>query len=470
MNGRAKRRDKRGVALLLVITAIAIMTVMLTEFQDEASGDLAAAISDRDALKAEYLARSGINLSRLLIAAEPTIRKAMSILFMGMQGGPPQIPVWEYADRVLGAFNDKEGSEDFAALTGTDMTLGENLGIEGGKFEVTIVDEDAKINVNVAARSNTLSNNNLAKQLLGLMAGDQYSPMFENRDRDDQFTTRQDVCSAIIDWADLDEELFSCDQRAAPSSQAVEDNSYHLLKDPYWRKNAAYDSLDELHLVRGVGDDYWATFVDPEPTKPRKRVMTVWGQGAVNVNTANAQTLLAIVCAGTGGKAKMCLDPLEAQKFLMLVTMLQGFTMGMPLFPTRDAFINTMQGGGMFGSVFTMLGIEKVVFDSKEMVKAAISTESKMFSIYSDGIVPGYQRKTRVRVHAVVDFRDAPAPGAAPMPTTTGTGQTGTGQFVVPGTAATTGATGATGALGPDSIAGALAPNPGGTVIYYRTE
>jgi general secretion pathway protein K len=467
MRTRAKRKGERGVALVLVVGAIAIMTVMLTEFQDETSSDLASAVADRDALKAEYLARSGINLSRLLIAAEPMIRNAMSIFFIGSRSGPPQIPVWEFADRVLGAFNDSEGTAEFAALTGTDMTRGQHLGIEGGKFEITVVDEDAKLNVNLAARNDNITRIRLATQLLGLTSGDQYSPMFENRDRDDQFTSRQTLCSAIIDWADADEELFSCDLRAAPSSQAAEDTSYQLLKTPYMRKNAAYDSLEELHLVRGVGDDVWATFVDPEPNKPHKRVVTVWGQGAVNVNTANAQTLLAIVCAGTGQKAKMCLDPLEAQKFLMLVTMLQGFTMGMPLFQSPNDFINVLQGGGMFGPVFTSLGIEKVVFDSKEMVKAAIATESKMFSIYSDGIVPGYQRKTKVRIHTVVDFRDAPAPVAAPVLAANqpGAAQPGAAQaFVASGSSATGGG------VGPDSIPGALAPNPGGTVIYFRME
>jgi general secretion pathway protein K len=459
MKQRIKRRETRGVALVLVIGAIAVMTVMLTEFQDDASGELAAAIADRDALKAEYLARSGINLSRLLIAAEPTIRNALFLL-----GIKVQIPVWEFADRVLGAFNDSEGTAEFAALTGTDMTRGENLGIEGGKFEVTIVDEDAKLNVNVAARSENISRIRLASQLIGLMAGEQFSPMFENRDRDDQFTSRQTVCSAIIDWADLDEEMFSCDQIAAPSSQAVEDNSYQLLKKPYWRKNAAYDSLDELHLVRGVGDDFWATFIDPEPTKPHKRVMTVWGAGPVNVNTANAQTLLAIVCAGTAGKAKMCLDPLEAQKFIMLVTMVKGFTAGMPIFQSPKDFIANMKGGGFFGPVSAFLNIEKLTFVSDDLVTAAISTRSDMFSIYADGIVPGYQRKTTVRVHAVVDFRNVPPPGLAPLPTT---GTPGTGNVQ---TIPASGSTAAAGGLGPDSITGALAPNPGGTIIYYRTE
>ena len=37
---KSKRHKKRGVALVLVLGSIAIMTVMLTEFQDEATGEL----------------------------------------------------------------------------------------------------------------------------------------------------------------------------------------------------------------------------------------------------------------------------------------------------------------------------------------------------------------------------------------------------------------------------------------------
>ncbi len=61
-------------------------------------------------------------------------------------------------------------------------------------------------------------------------------------------------------------------------------------------------------MVRGVTDDFWATFVDPDPTNPKKRQMTVWGQGAVNVNTANPLTLYALVCSGAP-TAELCTDP-----------------------------------------------------------------------------------------------------------------------------------------------------------------
>ena len=78
---------------------------MLTEIQDESSAEFGSALAARDAVVAEYAAKSAVNLSRLLIAAEPTIRRSLSLVF-ALVGGPRQVPVWEYADRILGAFND----------------------------------------------------------------------------------------------------------------------------------------------------------------------------------------------------------------------------------------------------------------------------------------------------------------------------------------------------------------------------
>ena len=468
---KKKKRRQRGVALILVLGSIAILTIMLTDLQDETTSELSAALADRDALKAEYLAKSGTNLARLLIAAEPLIRQGISFFFLGRQ--PPQVPVWEFADRVLGAFNDEEGSQGFALLTGTDFSKGKNLGIEGGKFELTIVDEDSKLNVNTAARGDQINELRLATALLALMAGDRYNPMFEQRDRDDNFTDRATLCGAIVDWADPDENLFPCDPtNAAPPTQATEDISYQLLKKPYFRKNAAYDSLEELHLVRGVSDDFWATFVDPEPEKPKKRVITVCGQGAINVNSANAQTLLAVVCANVNPQTtKMCNDPLEAQKFLLGVTLVRSFTAGIPLFSTGNEFIKAMQGQGMVGQLLKALAIEPVTFKLASDAAKMVTAESKMFSLYADGIVPGYRRKTTVRIHTVIDFRGAPAPGAPLGNQTTSltTGAGGSSPASRP-TAGTGGAGGAGGSSSGQDLSAVMAPNPGGTVVYYRME
>jgi general secretion pathway protein K len=364
--------------------------------------------------------------------------------------------VWEYADRVLGAFNDKEASQDFAGLGGFDLNLGKNLGLKGGRFEVVIVDEDSKINVNMGA-SNEIAHIRLAKQLMSQMAPLQYNPLFEQRDATGNYNDRLSTCSAMIDWADPDEQLFSCDVTSAPSSNAVEDGWYQLLAKPYRRKNAPYDSLEELHMVRGVTDDFWSTFVDPVPIDPKKRQMTVWGQGAVNVNTANALTLFAIVCSGAP-QAELCTDPTQMQMFVMGVTMAQGISMGAPIFGTPGDFIQMMKGQGQLGPLLTAMGMKPVKFQSESDFAKSISTESKVFSVYAVGVVKGYKRETRVRIHSVVDFRAAASlsnltsqVAAAAAPSASATAQTIPGQ-------------------GPNAISSALQPSIGGQVLYFNIE
>jgi general secretion pathway protein K len=434
------------------------MIVMLAEFQDDAGSEFAAAISSRDSVQAEYMARSALNLSRLLVAAEPTMRQAVAPLFALAQRTVPQIPVWEYADRILGVFNSHDGAQDFLGLSGLDPSRGKNLGLRGGSFEVVIVDEDAKINVNMGA-SNEIAHIRVARQLMGRMAPPQYNPLFERPDSTGNYSDRLSICSALIDWADPDEQLYSCDLTSAPSSNAVEDGWYQLLPKPYRRKNAPYDSLEELHMVRGITDDFWSTFVDPDPTNPRKRELTVWGQGTVNVNTANPLTLFAIICSGAP-QAELCNDPVQMETFVTGVMMAQGMTMGAPLFGSAADFIATMKGQGMLGPMLSALGMKPVKFSSESDFAKSISTESKVFSVYTVGVVKGYKRETRVRIHAVVDFRAAPTLADLASAVTGAAGTTAT-------TKPTTTTTSETDA---NALQAALQPSIGGQILHFTIE
>ena len=235
---------------------------------------------------------------------------------------------------------------------------------------------------------------------------------------------------------------------------------------PYRRKNAPYDSLEELHMVRGVNDDFWATFVDPDPTNPRKRAMTVWGQGSINVNTANAQTLYGVVCAGAP-QAEICTDPNQAALFLTGVTMAHGITMGAPLFGSPADFINTMVGKGQLGPMLAAMGMKPVKFQSQSEFAKSITTESKVFSISAVGVKKGYRRETRVQVTSVVDFRAAPSLTASATSTST----SGTPGAPAPTTTSSSTVTLPNGQkLDPNGIAAALQPSTGGQVLYYRVE
>lgn len=456
---RLRRKRQRGAALVMVMAVITVLTLFLTDLSQNTATDVSAALAERDALRAEYHARSGVNLARLLIATEPTIRTAIAPFFMlFMQGKkPPQIPVWEFADKILGVFNGGSGQADFAAYSKLDTTTGKNLGL-GAKerFELRIVDEDSKVNLNLASRGDTVSSLRASQQILGVLAGPQYDPLFQAPDADGQTSDRQTICAAIIDWVDWDEQLYVCDPfNLTPQGGGAEDNFYQSIGLPYMRKNGGFDSLEELRLIRGVGDDFWATFVEPEPGRPDKRVVTVWGQGAVNVNTANAQTLLSITCA-YAPEALLCTDPVQMAAFLTGVNLARTFTKGIPLFATGQDFIQTMGGQGMIGPLLSSLGVQPVVFKNPKDAGRAVTTGSKVFGIYSEGVVEGRKTETRVRISAVVDFRSATPlsqlqvidpnnPQAAPQP-------------VDPAT------------LTPADILAAMNQNPAGTVLYWRVE
>jgi general secretion pathway protein K len=300
---------------------------------------------------------------------------------------------------------------------------------------------------------------------MGIISPIQYDPMFSERDLLGQFHDRFQTCQAIIDWADNDEQGFSCDfsNPNAPTSSGVEDSSYAMLPKPIRRKNAPYDSLEELHVVNGVTDDFWSTFVDPDPPNPKKRVMTVWGQGVVNVNTANAQTLLGVTCAGAP-TAEICTEPLQTGMFLLGVTMARGISMGAPIFSSPQDYINTMKGSGALGPMLTMLGMKPVKFLSESDFAKSITIESKMFSIYAVGIVKGYKRETRTSIVEVLDFRKAPVVQGPTLASILSAG-TASASASASAPAAPVNVANATG-----PITSATAANPAGQVIYFHID
>lgn len=478
---RRSLRRQRGVALLLVLGALTILTVMLTESQDESAADFASALTTRDQLIAEYAAKSGVNLARLLIATEPTIRKAMApILMLLMQGAPPQIPVWDHANRVLGAFNDSVGKEAFASLSGMDTRNGRNLGFDGAGFELDIIDEDSKININAPAHANSIVKRNLGAQLFGLMAGPQYDALFQQRDADNQFSDRLAICGAIIDFVDpdMDADQTFCDPtNQTAQSAGTEDGFYQQLPRPYERKNAALDSFDELHRIRGMSENFWSTFIEPDPDDPTKRVVTVWGQGKVNVNTANPQTVLALICSNTNPQTTLvCHDQVEAMKFLSAFGMVRMFTKGAPLFGTPDVFMSALQGKTMLGTMFAAIGLQPIQITNAGLLKDQISTESKVFSIYATGRVQSGSRQTQTKIHAVVDFRAAPPPGMPPsalQAANLAQGQAAA-QSALTNTTTTPTTAGSAGAAAPNAVQMAIQsvmkPSPGGSIVYFRVD
>jgi general secretion pathway protein K len=401
----------------MVLASVALLYVLAEQSRDEVEVHSMAAFAARDQLLAECQARSAVNLARVVLHAEPTIRRAITPVLapiMALMGrglsAPPQIPIWEQADLLIGPFRGAGGGAQLGELAGVDFATAKNLGGLTGLDSVRIVDEDAKINVNTLVRSSVAAIFT-ARQIQGLVASPELNPFFEQRDSDGQFTDRATFFSALVDYIDFDENQFDANLLNANASQSTsgpEDPTFYAsLRPPYRRRNAPLDSVEELRLVRGLGDDdLWARIIDPDPGNPLRRTVTVWGQGGLNVNTANAQTLLALICAFSIN-APQCQDPEQAARFITSITMVQALTlsMGIPLFTNAQNFVGTLQGRPPLGPMLQQLGFQPFTIPDTGALERNITVESKVFSVYAEASVG----RAHTRVHAVVDMRPQPA-------------------------------------------------------------
>ena len=189
----------------------------------------------------------------------------------------------------------------------------------------------------------------------------------------------------------------------------MEDALYQLLAKPYRRKNAPFDSLEELHMVRGDQRRLLGDVRRPRADEPEEAHHDGVGAGRGQREHGQRADALRARRAPARPTAELCTDPTQMQLFVTGVTMAQGITMGAPLFGSPADFIETMKGQGMLGPLLTTMGMKPVKFQSESEFAKSITTESKVFSIYAVGVVKGYKRETRVRIHAVVDFRTAPS-------------------------------------------------------------
>jgi general secretion pathway protein K len=296
------------------------------------------------------------------------------------------------------------------------------------------------------------------------MTGPQYDPLFDRRAEDGEYASRYDICSAIIDWVDPDQDLENCEGTANAAASPPEDTFYQSLRDPYQRKNAPFDSLEELRMVRGVGDDFWSTFIDPNPDDPGQRPVTIWGSGKLNINTVSAPTLLAYICAWAVPETALCNDPSGGMplNFITMMSITQGMFAGIPLFRSPRQMSNALQGKGQMADMaLPLIGGEPIQFLSVKGFEEGLTTRSQVFSIYADGYLKQNKRETHVRVTAVVDFRDAPTVEDLVKQATGQAGQAGAAS------ATTTPAESET-VTNPNAIGGALKPSTAGRILYYR--
>lgn len=429
---RVPREKREGIALLIAMGAIAILTIMVADLHETTGTGYAVAVSQRDGLRAEMLARSGLDLTRLLVAQEPAIRRTLAPLLQNVPIGglPPQLPVWNIANSVLAPFCDYEGVTEGSSI---DFNSTQGLGDLPGRCEIVAVAENSKINLGDPLHFNDDSARRVvAMQVFALMGGYQspspYDPLFQRLDAEGKFSTRLDIVSSLVDWWDADGQRTTFDPGAnTVAVSGSEDNVYTQYEDRYTIKNAPFDSIEEIRLVRGVTDDFWATFVEPDAEDPRTRIVTIYGSGRINPNDAPPAALIARLCSFEAVSTQtLCTDPLERQKFDYLLTTIRQMV-PLPLFQNEESFLLFVEGSAasnsLYGVLKSMLGENNPLLfrplsipaNKRGELRGAFITVARLLTIQATG----FSGRARTRIRAVVNFDTdwhPPPPNAGRMP------------------------------------------------------
>ncbi len=409
LRGRLDADRRQGMALLMALIMIVLITAFITEFNYSARVKILGASHSRDDTKALFLARGGIRVYALLLvvgrqsANNQMIEGLLSQIGMSIDGAAMvcrSIPFLDTAmlrfladaggsvgdddeGGILGLLGlggdgeDGRGSIDLLAEDETTVRRG-ILDFEGD-FKVDCADESSKIDVNGFANNAwialPLQQHPTAQLLFGMFAPQEYDPLFEERLKMD----RWELIGNIRDWIDADtvrSGLYGGD----------EDSLYDDYEPRYRSKNARLDSLAEVRMVHGVTDEVWETWKD---------AWSIHTQNfKVNVNAVNPTTIRALLRAFAD---PMVQDPQLDAAVLQL--QVQQQLMG----PSRNAndFINRVKGTG----IALVPGLESTF-------RSLIATDSRIFRLTATGYVNDststIESVLRVRRNSVryLDYRE----------------------------------------------------------------
>jgi len=191
--GRCARGDESGIALLIVLLAITLLTIVVVEFTDYAQVETHLALSARNGLEATYLARSGVNVAEAIVSID------------GLRD------------------SGRDGLQDVWAGPFPPLPIGDGTAL------MRIRDEARFLNINEALAGGTGPTKPI----------EVFRRLFRKLAIDER------VLWAIVDWIDAD----SAPHVDPPGAEQLE---YLGLEPPRFVRNKPLVTFRELLLVRGM--------------------------------------------------------------------------------------------------------------------------------------------------------------------------------------------------------------------------
>jgi general secretion pathway protein K len=406
------------------MVSIAVVTAMAVDLAYQTRVSLQMAANARDELRATALAKSAVNVSRLVLHFQQQLDQATGAAtqaaaalgaggktgqtgqttqagqtgtaaaagglgaLLGLGGGlGGGLRLWELVPvdstvvpLLLGGGSAAGAQAPPPPAVGSGRAEGQSaepprraFGDFDGAFQARIEDEESKVNVRQLNGVGALPIAQAAR-LFELVKDDRWSFLFDQDDANGWRVSRRDLLAALKDWVDEDDQLsVFTGNPLQPFEQGSGDESslYQRLADRYQTKNAWFDSQAELFMVAGVTDAFMAAFGDRLTVFPDVNT-------PINVNGASRAELLlnALVMSDPPGVPQpVLLDPAFPEKLENALTLLRPLPF-MSISPQQ--FATTLQVLGVRVNPFYMQA-------TTDPGKVAFGDKSSTFRIRATG-------------------------------------------------------------------------------------
>jgi general secretion pathway protein K len=226
-------RRESGIALIIVLWVMALLIVISLSFSVMARTEVFSTITFKEQMINKYLAEAGMQRAIMEIFYR-NANKNNQITFAG-----------EEVYRTDGKFYYGEMSN--------------------GYYKFSINDESGKININTLTDSSGIILDNLLV------------------DSGIEKETADTIVDSILDWKDADD---------LTRLHGAESDYYMSLPNPYKAKNANFDNLEELLLVKGVTSEI--LYGNEEKPGLINFITLYSNTNPININTAAPEVLRAI--------------------------------------------------------------------------------------------------------------------------------------------------------------------------------
>jgi general secretion pathway protein K len=251
MRFKEKYRRRDASALIIVLWVVGLLSMLIGSFAFDAHVESRITSYYRKRTKADYLARSGIEIAEMLMRGSAEIKK-------------DQEKVDEFEDDQW--FEDKKRLKTGSAIVGLTQELGD------GKIILDIIPEPARRNIN-------------------MLKDDDWERILEVGGIPEDFWP--ELIDSFNDWTDKDDN---------PRMDGGESEDYYETLDPPYRAdNDVLDTVEELLLVKGFSKTilFGGSFQvldeeDPVVISGIADLLTTYGDGKVNVNAAPKRVLLTL--------------------------------------------------------------------------------------------------------------------------------------------------------------------------------